>query len=275
MDYEQIIYEVRDEVALITLNRPDRLNAWTGRMSVELSDAIRTANDDTTIGAMVFTGAGRGFCAGADVESQFKAQIDGEKNLGGSSSRSSGSGEAPANERGRQAGGWVPLCRESKPMVAAINGHAIGVGLTMILPMDQLIAADTAKLSCRFVKMGITPELASSHFLVSRCGWGAASDLALSGRIIEAPEALRLGLIDAVVPADQLLNVALAKARDYASNPDPQLRMIKDLLTRNACETDLEEAQAREMDALATAFKTPEFAEAVDAFLHKRPAKFR
>jgi enoyl-CoA hydratase/carnithine racemase len=263
MAYEQVLYDVRGEVALITLNRPDRLNAWTRRMGAELADAVGTANADGSVGAIVFTGAGRAFCAGADVESQFKAQLDGATDLAG------------RDEDLPPATSWVGLCRESKPMVAAINGHAIGIGLTLALPMDHLIASDAAKISCRFVKMGITPELASSHFLVARCGWGAASDLALSGRIVEAEDALRMRLVDAVVPAESLLEAALAKAADYASNPDPQLRMIKELLTLNASETDLAQVQRREMAALKRSFATPEFAEAVDAFLNKRPARFR
>jgi enoyl-CoA hydratase/carnithine racemase len=268
VDYEQITYETKGEIALITLNRPERLNAWTRRMSVELADAVTTANDDTSVGAIVFTGAGRGFCAGADIESQFKAQLDGETDL--TRAQSSGGGQSE-----HRPTDWVQLCRASKPMVAAINGPAIGLGLTLILPMDQLIASDQAKLSCRFVKMGITPELASSHFLVQRCGWGPASDLALSGRIISAEEAQRVNLVDRVVPHDQLLDAAFEKASEYAANPDPQLRMIKQLLTENSSETDLAAVQRREGDALARAFKTPEFAEAVDAFLNKRPAKFR
>jgi enoyl-CoA hydratase/carnithine racemase len=271
VDYEQITYETRGEIGLITLNRPDRLNAWTRRMSVELADAVTAANDDGSVGAIVFTGAGRGFCAGADIESQFKAQLDGETDLTKAESGQRGGGSG----KERRSTDWVQLCRQSKPMVAAINGAAIGLGLTLILPMDRLIASDQAKLSCRFVKMGITPELASSHFLVQRCGWGPASDLALSGRIIPAAEALSVNLIDQVVPHDQLLDAAFERARDYASNPDPQLRMIKQLLTENAAETDLVTVQRREGEALARAFKTPEFAEAVDAFLNKRPAKFR
>ena len=277
--YEQILFETRGDVALITLNRPDRLNAYTGKMSVELMDAVATANEDRTIGAIVVTGAGRGFCAGADVESQFKAQLDrdsdrqtardGDAEAGGGAEGSSG-----RRPRGRPTD-WVMLCRQSKPMVAAINGVAIGIGVTMVLPMDQLIASESARLSCRFVKMGITPELASSHFLVQRCGWGPSSDLALSGRIVDAAEALRLGLVDQVVPDDQLLAAALERAGEYAANPDPQLRMIKMLLTENACETDLDRVVDREGEALAKAMKSPEFAEAVDAFLNKRPPKFR
>lgn len=265
MSYEQIHYETRGEIALITLNRPEKLNAWTPKMSMELVDAVTAANEDRAIGAVVFTGAGRAFCAGADVESQFKAQLDGETELVRSDG---GRGEHRPTD-------WVRFCRSSKPLVAAVNGHAIGIGLTMILPFDRIIASDQAKLSCRFVKMGITPELASSHFLVQRCGWGAASDLCLSGRIVEAPEALELNLVDEVVPAADLVERAVQKAGEYAANPDPQLRMIKELLTTNAVETDIEVIQRREGEALAKAFTTPEFAEAVDAFLNKRPAKFR
>ena len=277
--YEQILFETRGDVALITLNRPDRLNAYTGKMSVELMDAVATANEDRSIGAIVVTGAGRGFCAGADVESQFKAQLDRDSDRqavrdGNAEPEGGAEGSGGRRPRGRPTD-WVMLCRQSKPMVAAINGVAIGIGVTMVLPMDQLIASESARLSCRFVKMGITPELASSHFLVQRCGWGPSSDLALSGRIVDAAEALRLGLVDQVVPDDQLLAAALERAGEYAANPDPQLRMIKMLLTENACETDLDRVVDREGEALAKAMKSPEFAEAVDAFLNKRPPKFR
>jgi enoyl-CoA hydratase/carnithine racemase len=262
--YEQITHETDDDVAIITLNRPDRLNAWTPQMLAEMTAAVGEANADDRIGAIVFTGAGRGFCAGADIGGQFKAQLD---------------GAPPAEDRPARAGhrptDWVDLCRSSKPMVAAINGPAVGIGLTLVLPMDQLVASDQAKLSCRFVKMGITPELASSHFLVQRCGWGAASDLALSGRMVDAAEALHLGLVDVVAPHEQLLATALAKAREYGANPGPQLRMVKRLLTENAVESDLAAVQRRELAALAEAYTTPEFAEAVNAFLEKRPARFR
>jgi enoyl-CoA hydratase/carnithine racemase len=279
LNYEQITYETDGDVAVITLNRPDRLNAWTRQMSFELADAVSIANDEQAIGAIVFTGAGRGFCAGADIENQFKAQLDKDasKSSGQGAGQSTDSSAKSSQKRPseHQPTDWVKLCRASKPMVAAVNGPAIGLGLTLILPMDRIIASDQAKLSCRFVKMGITPELASSRFLVQRCGWGPASDLALSGRIISAAEAAELRLVDEVVPADRLMDAALEKARDYAANPDPQLRMIKQLLTENASETDIDLVQRREGEALAKAYKTPHFAEAVDAFLAKRPAKFR
>lgn len=267
MAYDEILFEQRGAVALVTLNRPDKLNAWTRHMHRELTDAVQTANADRSVGAIVFTGAGRGFCAGADIGSQFQARIQ-----NGREADAAPAGDSAASE---PATNWVNLVRSSKPMVAAINGAAIGVGLTLTLPMDQLIAADDAKLSARFVKMGLVPELASSHFLVQRCGWGAASDLSLSGRIVSGAEAAALGLVDRAVPAGAVLDTALALAEDYASNPDPQLRMIKDLLTRNGAGVDLDAVQRAELSALHQAYATPEHHEAVAAFMEKRPAKFR
>jgi enoyl-CoA hydratase/carnithine racemase len=264
MGYEQILTEQRGDVLLLTLNRPERLNAWTPQMSIELTDAISSANDDRSIGAIVVTGAGRGFCAGADIGGQFAAGME---------KRATDADPSPPTEV--RVGEWVRLCRSSKPLVAAINGPVIGVGLTMVLPFDQLIAAEGAKLSARFVKMGLVPELASSHFLVARCGFGPASWLALSGTTILADEAARIGLVDRVVPADRLLDEALAVATELAANPAPQLRMIKELLTLNAAETDLDLVQRREGAALEVAYRTPEHHEAVRAFLEKRPPSFR
>ncbi|MPY94161.1 MAG: enoyl-CoA hydratase [Acidimicrobiia bacterium] len=267
-EYEQITIERREAVTVLTLNRPEKLNAWTRQMGSELVDAIMEANNDSFVGAVVVTGAGRAFCAGADIGGQFKSQMDKAASKPPKADQQRKADESNAEK-------WVEICRRSKPLVAAINGHAIGVGLTMVLPFDHLIAAQGAKLSCRFVKMGITPELASSHYLVQRCGWGAASDLALSGRMVEAEEAKELGLVDRVVPGPQVLGRAIAKANEFAENPAPQLRMIKGLLTENACETDLDVVQEREMTALRLAYETPEHHEAVTAFLEKRPPKFR
>lgn len=265
MAYEQILAEQRDDVLVLTLNRPERLNAWTPVMIGELADAIRNANDDRSIGSIVVTGAGRGFCAGADIGGQFA------KNLDDAPADAGEKPAAPANE----AGSWIDLCRTSKPLVAAINGACIGVGLTMVLPFDQLVAAEGAKLSARFVKMGLVPELASSHFLVTRCGFGNASYLALSGATLVAEEAVKLGLVDRVVTPDKLMDEAMGLARELGANPAPQLRMIKELLTQNAAETDLDLVQRREGEALGRAYRTPEHHEAVRAFLEKRQPNFR
>jgi enoyl-CoA hydratase/carnithine racemase len=270
VDFEQILVEQRDEVLVLTLNRPERLNAWTPRMMAELSEAIGAANDDDSIGAVVVTGAGRGFCAGADIGAEFATKL-------GDAGAAPEAKPAPAapDASARRADDWVTMCRASKPLVAAINGPAIGVGLTMVLPFDQLVAAAGAKLSCRFVKMGLVPELASSHYLVARCGWGNASYLALSGGTLPAEEALGLGLVDRVVPAERVLDEAIAVAAEFAANPSPQVRMIKELLSQNGSETDIAAVQGRELAALRVAQKSPEHREAVQAFLEKRPPKFR
>jgi enoyl-CoA hydratase/carnithine racemase len=271
MDFEQILVDRRDGVLILTLNRPEKLNAWTPIMSAELAAAITDANGDDEIGAIVVTGAGRGFCAGADISGQFARNLEARDGDGGEAAERR---SAPA-QREPRAVDWVTLCRQSKPLVAAINGPCIGVGLTMVLPFDQLLAAEGAKLSCRFVKMGLVPELASSHWLVTRCGWGAASWLALSGTTVLAEEGQRLGLVDRVVPPDQLLDEALAVASELGSNPGPQVRMIKDLLTKNATEGDLAAVQQREIDAIQIAYRSPEHREAVTAFIEKREPNFR
>jgi enoyl-CoA hydratase/carnithine racemase len=170
---------------------------------------------------------------------------------------------------------WVALCRRSKPLIAAVNGAAVGIGVTMILPFDVIFASDRAKLGMFFIKMALVPELASSRFLVQRMGFGKASEMCLSGRLYDAAEAERAGLVDHLTGAEDLVDRASALAREIGANPAPQLRMIKDLLTRNPVETDLAEVQRRETEWLRVCWKSPEHAEAVTAFLEKRPPRFR
>jgi enoyl-CoA hydratase/carnithine racemase len=258
MPYETILAENRDDVCLITLNRPERLNAWTYKMAEELADAVITANEDDNIGAIVMTGAGRGFCAGADIQDVFKAQSEGAS-LG----------------RSNRAQDWVGLVRSSKPMVAAVNGAAIGLGTTLILPMDYMVASTSAKLSLRFVKMGLVPELASSRFLFARVGFGKANELMLTGRTVDAQEALSLGLVDKVVAPEDLVSSAIAVARSMGENPSVALRMIKQLATQNAAETDLKVVQQREGEGLKVAYASPEHKEAISAFLEKRTPDFK
>jgi len=257
MDYEQILCERRDDVMLLTLNRPEKLNAWTPRMTTELVDAIEAADGDPGIGAIVVTGAGRGFCAGADIAEVFNAQLEGDA-----------AAATPTRD-------WVEVVRSCKPIVAAVNGPVIGIGLTMILSFDRIVVAEGAKLSVRFVKMGVVPELASSMYLPMRCGWGAASDLMLSGRTVEAAEALALGLADEVVEPERLVDTAIARARSYGENPAPSLRWIKQLLSENANETDAKEVQRREGRLLRQAYATPEHRDAVAAFLAGRKSSSR
>jgi enoyl-CoA hydratase/carnithine racemase len=254
--YEQILFEVQDSIAVLTLNRPERMNAWTYQMSRELSHAIGVCNEDSAIGAIIITGAGRGFCAGADIEHNFKARLDGD------------------DDRGDDATPWVRLLRQSKPVIAAVNGASVGVGATMILPADIIVAADSAKFAMGFIKMGLVPELASSHFLVQRMGFGRASEMCLTGKMYPASEAHAMGLVDHLVADDALMDKAMDLARAIAANPGPQLRWVKQLLTENGCATDLDEVQRLEGKLLQQAFASPEHKEAVAAFLDKRTPDF-
>ena len=260
--YSTVLVDICDDVCTITLNRPDRLNAYTGQMAADMYDAISAANDNPEVGAIVMTGAGRGFCAGADIKDNFKARLDQKETQTESVSV-------------EQRGDWIDLVRASKPLIAAVNGACVGVGATMILPMDVIIASDRAKFGMFFVKMGATPELASSHFLVSRIGLGRASEMCLTGRLYSGDEAYALGLADRLVPHDQLLESAQEMAREIAANPSNQLLWIKELLTKNGSETDIKRVQAREGAALAKAYESPEHLEAVNAFLEKRSPNFR
>lgn len=257
MTFDQILSETTGGIVTITMNRPDRLNAWTPRMCDEVATAIQAANADPTVLAIVVTGAGRGFCAGADIGEVFQADLN---------NGTDGSQAAEID--------WVALVRSSKPMVAAVNGPAIGVGLTQILPMDCIVAARGAKLSVRFIKMGLVPELASSHFLPMRVGFGQASELMLTGKTVLAEEAVEIGLVDKLAEPEELLDVARGAAMAMGENPQAALLMVKELLTQNPAETSLAEVQRREVRALAQAFKTPEHKEAIDAFMDKRHPDF-
>lgn len=260
MAYEQITYETRGNVGLITLNRPEKLNAWTGQMTAELMAAIGAANDGDQIGAIIVTGAGRAFCAGADIKQAFQRNLDAIDN-----------GEQSA------AGGasWVEVVRTAKPLIAAVNGVAVGIGLTMILPFDVIIASENARFGMFFVKMGLVPELASTYFLAPRAGFGRASEMCLTGKLYSGEEAARMGLADRVVPHDQLMTEAMALAETIAANPSRQLRWIKELITKNGANADYNAVMALEHGRIADCYATPEHREAVTAFQEKRTPKFR
>lgn len=256
MAYEQILTSVDDGVLTITMHRPERLNAWTRTMGREMTEAVVAANEDPSIIAIVVTGAGRGFCAGADMQAVFQDQLDG------------------AVEEAGATRDWVDLMRSSKPIIAAINGAAIGVGLSQVLSMDHLIAAEGAKLSLRFVKMGVVPELGSSQLVPMRVGFGKASELMLTGTTILAEEAASIGLIDRAVPAETLLEAAHDMAHAMGDNPQASLAFTKELLTQNMFATSLKDVQKRELALLDQAYETPEHKEAVAAFVEKRSPDF-
>ena len=261
--YQQILYEQRGRVALITLNRPQKLNAWTGLMENEFIDAVNRAAADRGTGALVVTGAGRGFCAGADIGGwDADLQTRGERPPDSPVQARDGSPEVPqALSRG-------------KPTIAAINGPAIGIGLTMTLACDIRLASEQATFSARFVKIGLTPECGSTRYLPLVAGLSNALFLALTGRIIDANEAKERGLIDRIVPHDKLLDEALALAEEIAANPLEAVWAAKRMLHANAVEADLRRVTEQEVRLIREMRRLPDHAEAVRAFMEKRPPKF-
>lgn len=260
MAWEQIIAETQGRVGVIRLNRPERLNAWTDTMSGEIVEQITAWNEDDGIGAILVTGEGRAFCAGADI-GVFAQRAETNKQ---------GAGE-PLRRGGAS---FTHFIRESKPTVAAINGYAVGVGLTMILPFDVRIASTEARLSIRFIKMGLMPELGSTRLLAQLIGLGPATDMCLTGRMVAGDEAHRLGLVTEVVEPDALFDTALAKATEIANNSTPAVMMIKELLNRNPMDADLEAVMEREGIRDQIARRLPDHSEAVTAFMEKREARF-
>jgi enoyl-CoA hydratase/carnithine racemase len=270
--YTQIRYEVTDGIATITLDRPERLNAFTFVMRGELIDAFDEADGDDDVRAVVVTGAGRAFCAGADLGqggATFNHDVNEEKY--------GMYGERLDDGTARDGGGTVALriAGSRKPVIAAINGPAVGVGVTMTLPMDVRLAADTAKFGFVFARRGIVTEAASSWFLPRIVGIAQAMEWAATGRVFDADEALRGRLISRSHPAAELLPAAYALAREIADNTSAvAVTAIRRLMWSGlsaASPWDAHVADSRLMHALGAA---PDVVEGVTAFLEKRPAKF-
>jgi enoyl-CoA hydratase/carnithine racemase len=208
--YETILFDVADGVATITLNRPDKLNAYVPQMGEDLVAAFRSVRDDDAVRSVILTGAGRGFCAGVDLEALKAMQAGG----------STGSGPRLGEEDFVRSFP-LELLDYPKPVIAAINGAAVGVGVTMALPCDIRIAAEQAKLGVTFTKLGILPGLGSTHLLPAIVGMGVAQELVLTARVIRAPEALEIGLVNRVVSGDALLDAARETAALIAAcDPD-------------------------------------------------------
>jgi enoyl-CoA hydratase/carnithine racemase len=209
MDYEDIRYELEGQLLKLTLNRPDRLNAFTPTMGRELIDAFDRADADDEVRAIIVTGAGRGFCAGAD--------------LAGGGETFDWRDRAAEGQTPRDGGGQVALriFQSAKPVIAAINGPAVGVGITMTLPMDIRLVAEGARIGFVFVRRGIVPEACSSWFLPRIVGIGQAMEWVATGRVFDAQEALAGGLVRSIHPPGELLDVARALAREIAENAAP------------------------------------------------------
>lgn len=261
--YETILTEVRGRVAIITLNRPEKLNALSAQMSDELRQAVLAFDADDEIGAIVLTGAGRGFCSGADVTGWGRA-LEREADPG----RRMEQAAAQATET------WTDLWARVKPTVVAMNGDAIGAGLTITLGCDYRIAAEHARISMRFAAMGVMPELESTRLLPHIIGLSRALDVMLTGELIPAPRAAELGIVNECVPADRLLERAIEKASQYARIHPQTTRAVKQLVWANVFECDTEAVKRRERLAFAEAQRRPSHREAVRAFLEKREPDF-
>jgi enoyl-CoA hydratase/carnithine racemase len=263
MEFEEIRYEVADGVLLITLDRPDRLNAFTGTMGRELIAAFDRADADDDVRAVIVTGAGRGFCAGAD--------------LGGGGQTFDSSEFRDDGEVPRDLGGEVSLriYASTKPVIAAINGPAVGVGITMTLPMDVRLVAEDARIGFVFTRRGIVPEACSSWFLPRIVGISQAMEWAATGRVFSAEEALAGRLVRSVHPGDELLGAARELARDIAQNTSP----VSVAMTRRLMWTMLgapHPMAAHRADSRGMSFRgrSADAREGVTSFLEKRQANF-
>lgn len=265
-DYEEILYDVDGPVLTITLNRPDKLNAFTFTMMSELLDAFDQADADDDIRAIIITGAGRGFCAGADL-----AAGDGTFDYRDTS------GKEARLEDARDGGGLVTLriFELKKPVIAAVNGPAVGVGVTMTLAMDVRLASDRARFGFVFARRGLVPEAASSWFLPRVVGIGQAMEWVMTGRVFDASEAVNGRLVRSVHAPDDLLPAARALAHEVAENTSAtSVALSRQMLWRMLGADHPMEAHKIDSRIIWERGRMADAREGVSSFLEKRPAEF-
>ena len=277
MAYGQILADVKDQILTITLNRPEKLNAFTGTMMNEMIDAFGKASGDDGVRAIVVTGAGRAFCAGADLSggaSTFDATVRTDR-VGGPIGKEENIDWS--DERVRDGGGRLTLAIFEclKPVIAAVNGPAVGVGATMQLAMDIRIASEQARFGFVFSRRGIVPEACSSWFLPKIVGISQALEWCFTGRVFDAQEALRGGLVRSVVKPDELLPRAYELAAEIRDNTAPvSVALIRQMLWRLSATDDPMEAHKVDSRGIFSRGASADVKEGVVAFLEKRAAKF-
>lgn len=254
---ETLLYRLENNVAYITLNIPDKLNALRGEMKDELVDLLRQIRGDSGIRALVITGAGRAFCAGGDLSTMGDKQKHNE-----------------GRERMRLNCDWCKeLMRMEKPVIAAVNGYAFGAGLTVALLCDFIIASEKASFQCSFVNIGLVPDSGCTWLLPKRVGMGKARDLMYTGRTVKAAEALQIGLADQVVEPEALMSAAVEMAERLAQGPTYTIGLTKSLLNKTY-ESSFSDYMDLEANYQAAAFQTVDHTAAVKAFLDKTDKQF-
>ncbi|MEB8326099.1 enoyl-CoA hydratase-related protein [Dietzia kunjamensis] len=262
-DQSEVILDRHGDIAVIRLNRPDKLNAVTYENLTDIITALDTCDADDDVRAVVLTGTGRAFCAGADISGggdTFAADPDAD------------TGEAPPDTGGRVA---LRIFRMTKPVISAINGSAAGVGVTMTLPTDVRIAADTAKFGFVFTRRGLVPEACSTWFLPRIVGISTAIEWAVGGKTILAAEALERGLVSEVLPADEVLPRAIEVAREMTHGTSPvSAALTRQLMWRMLGASDPEVAHRAESVGIYTRGKSADVRAGVTAFLAKKEPEF-
>ena len=276
MPYETILYEVAEQILTITLNRPEKLNAFNATMQRELIAAFDAADKDDDVRAIIVTGAGRAFCAGADLSSGADT-FDRDARRGAIRRLADGRVDY-SDPNVRDGGGQVTLriFKCLKPVIAAVNGPAVGIGVTMQLAMDIRIASEAARFGFVFSQRGIVPEAASSWFLPRIVGISQALEWCYTGRVFPAQEALAGRLVSKVVPGDELLPTARAVAREIASKTAPvSIALIRQMMWRMLGADDPMEAHKVDSRGIYTRGRSEDVKEGVMSFLEKRPANFK
>ncbi|HYB20920.1 MAG TPA: crotonase/enoyl-CoA hydratase family protein [Thermodesulfobacteriota bacterium] len=261
MNYESIQCSVDDRILTMVLNRPDKLNAVTEKMLKEMIDAFDQADRDDRVRVVIVTGAGRAFCAGADLSNRENTWMYHSEKL----------------EEHRDAGGLVTLkiFEMKKPVIAAINGAAVGFGITMTLPMDIRIASESARMGFAFTRRGIVPDACCTWFLPRIVGIGRAAEWTLTGRVFSAREAMENGLVSRVEPQKTLLKKAREIAREIADNTSAvSVGLTRQLLWRMLGEDHPMEAHKIDSQCIYYLGKSPDSSEGVRSFLEKRPPAF-
>ena len=262
MTYKCLIYEVKDGIATLTLNRPERLNALGDTLREDLQDAVTRSAEDPEVRVLIVTGAGKGFCSGGDVKAMSERKASGE-------GRPVMEKVAPGRDR------TVLALRDTpKPVIAAVNGAAAGAGMNLALCCDIRLASTAAKFSQAFVKRGLHPDWGGTYFLPRVVGAAKACELIFTGEVIDAQEALRLGIVSAVHPPEELMPAAQALARRMADGPPIAIRLAKRSIYHNL-DCDLRQALEFETYAQNICFDTDDAAEGIRAFVEKRPPAFR